>query len=112
MRCLCRPDGSDQSSPRRGTAFRTGFPGLFPAKLETGCSAAGLESFVPFLLVRWICTVGVPIALVLDPVTGLRGQQSPKGRRAVLAVTGQDRLEVKPLIPGASDGMAGGVGIF
>lgn len=72
MRCLCRPDGSDQSSPRRGTAFRTGFPGLFPAELETGCSAAGLESFVPFLLVRWICTVGVPIALVLDPVTGLR----------------------------------------
>lgn len=66
MGCLCRPDGSDQF-PGRGTAFRGRFPGLFQAELETGCNAAGLESFVPLLLVR------VSIALVLGSMAA--GQQ-------------------------------------
>lgn len=39
------------------------------------------------------------------------GQQGQKAWGAVLAVTRPDRLEVKPTIPDASDGMAGGVGI-
>lgn len=50
-----------------------GFQGYFKLTWETGCSAAGLRSFVPFLLAGWICVDRVSIALVLDPMA--EGQQ-------------------------------------
>lgn len=85
-------------------------PGLFQAGLETGCRAAGLRSCVPFLRAHWAWLVCAPVALVFDNIAEDKQPWKAKSAARCANSTGPDKLEVKRMIPGGSDGMAGGVG--